>query len=411
MNMNRCLKFPHYDNVEKKHENSYYHLIKNSSEKFKSEIHDIYFGKFFRYEFEQKNKFYGNAMGVESSNEQIENLFKIQNEFNIPISLTMNSLETPHELLDNSSVINQFLEFIGEFYNKGLRNCIIASNHLMKSGLLHKNFPDMRWESTVNQKCPDAQSVLDLLFNGYDTIMLDRRLNRDIKELKRVKKAVDYYNEKYKPLKKAKTCLLVYESCVYNCPFKKEHDSVGEHISANYFKGLSKLTCDNWRKSEFGKLPRNGIDIVASTKDVWNEFFKYTDIFKFSGRFTKFNFEPEDAKNMSACYLYFEHKNFHKLDFHQTLSIDTIHAKSYSEIVENNLTPVHAWKHGWIDNRFVTKDFHSYRHIMESTPNIWKTKNGKRLEKILKNCKSQCWDCHECEKTFETELFDSALQI
>ena len=34
-----------------------------------------------------------------------------------------------------------------------------------------------------------------------------------------------------------------------------------------------------------------------------------------------------------------------------------------------------------------------------------------KLEKLLKNCRNQCWDCHECERTFGFQDVDSALQL
>ena len=39
------------------------------------------------------------------------------------------------------------------------------------------------------------------------------------------------------------------------------------------------------------------------------------------------------------------------------------------------------------------------------------TSGGTRLEKLLTSCKNQCWDCHECERTFGMEDIDSALQL
>lgn len=404
------ISFPHYDNLNESHDASFYHLFKNSTQSFKEDIHDIYFGKVFHYEFNGISKKYGNAMGVEASDIQIDYLFKIQEEYGIPISLTLNSLETPHELLYSEDLIKQFISFIGSLYERGLRSCILASNHLIKSKILHKNFPEIRWKSTVNQRCLDAQSVIDLCFNGYDTIMLDRRLNRDIKELRKIKKAVDYYNEKYKPDKKVLTCLLVSESCVYNCPFKKEHDSIGEYISTDYFKSLSKLTCDNWRYSDFGMLPRNGIDIITSTKESWNEYANLVDIFKFSGRLTKLPFNTKDTEHMKLSWILNDNK-IDRLNQKKFLVNEIMSVNSFSEVIDNNLIPIHGWVHGWTDNRIVDTDVIKIKNKLEHYDSIWKTDKGMRLEKILKTCKSQCWDCHECEKAFETEYYDSSLQL
>ena len=407
--MYRKIKFPHFD--AEKYDDVFYNMFKNTSDDFKSEIHDIYFGKFFRYNYEGKEKRYGNAMGVEASDAQIDNLFKIHDEYNIPLCLTLNSLETPHELLDDKSLLDQLIDFIGSFYKRGLRHCILASNHIIRSKILHKEFPDMYWENTVNQKIMDAQTALDYIFNGYNILMLDRSLNRNLKELKRIKKAVDYYNKKYKPDKKVTTCLLVSETCINNCPFKKEHDSVGEYIGADYFKGLSNLSCDNWRFTDFGLIPRNGVDIVASTKETWQQFSKLTDCFKFSGRFTEYNYEASSSAFFKMVWLYVEHHNINKVNSnsYRPKPEELIYSNTFSEIIENNLSPIHTWIHGHV---FIDlNDYKSKMNIIENTISIWKTEKGKRLEKILMNCRSQCWDCHECEIAFNTRKFDSGLQI
>ena len=41
--------------------------------------------------------------------------------------------------------------------------------------------------------------------------------------------------------------------------------------------------------------------------------------------------------------------------------------------------------------------------------NIWLSEKGKRLNRILLNCKSQCYDCHECERTFGIPDYDSSI--
>lgn len=408
--MKNYISFPHFDSLGTSHPNTYYNLVKNAHQNFKDELHDVYFGKFFTYTWRRQQRRYGNAMGVEATDEQIENLFRLKQEFGIEPSLTLNSLETPHELLDDQNVLNQLIDFIGQLYNKGLRSCIFASNHLIRSNIFHKNFPEMRWKTTVNQKCIDAQSVIDMLFNGYDTIMLDRRLNRDIKELRRIKKAVDHYNNTYKPAKKALTCLLITESCIYNCPFKKEHDSVGEYISANYFSSLSKMTCDNWRGAPYNVLPRTGIDLVAVDSETFNEFYQLVDIFKYSGRFTQLpELSEADKQNIKLAWIFEKNKDKYNQQLYEPHK--TIYANSLTEIVENNLRPINQWTYGWINTNVVKDDYTKHLNVLSDVDSIWLTEKGLRLQKILKTCKAQCWNCHECEKTFGVDSYDSGLQL
>ena len=69
---------------------------------------------------------------------------------------------------------------------------------------------------------------------------------------------------------------------------------------------------------------------------------------------------------------------------------------------------MHNWIPGWIDTRHTKED---WRKTYRPDTGIWSTEPGQRLEKLLLNCRSQCWDCHECERTFGIQDLDSALQI
>lgn len=395
----------HYDRFRDDFTPAYYQMFKNAEPAFIDNIHDIYFGKYFYYVYDGVEKRCGNAMGVEASDEQVDYLFKIQEEFGVEISLTFNTVEVPHEVIFDYNIRQQFVEWIGAYYDRGLRSCTISSEHIMRTGELQERCPDMRWKSTVNQLVSDAQQFIDYAYLGYNTILLDRSLNRDIKELKRIRKAQNYLNSK-NPKKKVLTSLLVAESCIYNCPFKKEHDAVGEIISTDYFRGPADLTCNGWRGSAaFKKLPRSGIDLVASDKTTLKQFLDLVDIFKFSGRLTQPMFDPSVVPHMKAVWFYDDGERFS-----QNISKigETVYADDYTDIVENNLMPIHSWIPGWIDTRVTQEDF---KKTYPGYQGIWTTEAGKKLEKLLTSCRNQCWDCHECEHTFGTEEIDSALQL
>tara|TARA_R110000823_G_scaffold96211_1_gene209549 strand:+ start:1 stop:840 length:840 start_codon:yes stop_codon:yes gene_type:complete len=275
----------------------------------------------------------------------------------------------------------------------------------MRTGELQNRCPDMRWKSTVNQICADAQQFIDFAYLGYNTILLDRSLNRNIKELRQIKRAQDYLNEK-NPRKKVLTSLLVAESCVYSCPFKREHDSVGEVISTDYFKGPANLTCNGWRGSEqFIKLPRSGINLVASSSDSYNKWLDLVDVLKVSGRLSTPMFDHSLIEHMKAVWFYSGNP---KTKQTITFKGETIYADNFQDILDNNLEPIHDWIPGWIDTRHTKDDF---RSTYKKYSGIWSTDGGKRLEKLLTSCKNQCWDCHECERTFGMEDIDSALQL
>lgn len=405
MNFNNRFSIGHYDRFHGEYASTFYTIMKNADPKFLANIHDVYFGKYFYYEYNGQKKRCGNPMGVEASDEQIDYLFKLQEETGVEISLTFNTVEVPHEVAFDPVITEQFVEWIGGYYDRGLRSCTMSSEHILRTGLLQQRCPDMRWKSTVNQIVSDAQQFIDYAYLGYNSINLDRSLNRNLRELKRIKRAQDYLNS-LNPTKPLKTILLVAEACIYNCPFKKEHDSVGEVVGMEYFRGPADLSCNGWRQQQqFAELPRSGINIVAGQSETFTEFGDLVDVFKYSGRLTSAMFRAEDMQHMKAVWYYNDDSKFK-----QSISLagQTIYADDFQEIVDNNLGPIHNWIPGWIDTRY-TKD--DWRKTWRGYNGIWSTDSGKRLEKILRTCRNQCWDCHECERTFGFQDIDSALQL
>lgn len=394
----------HFDRFHGDHEEFFYTIMKNSSQSYLDNIHDVYFGKYFYYTYKGEQKKCGNAMGVEATDKHVDYLFKLQEETGVEISLTFNTVEVPHEVVFDHEIRAQFVEWIGSYYDRGLRSCTISSEHIMRTGELQARCPDMRWKSTVNQICADAQQLIDYAYLGYNTILLDRSLNRNIKELKRVKAAQDYLNSK-NPKKKLLTSLLIAESCIYRCPFKKEHDSVGEHISTDYFRGPADLSCNGWRGlPEFAQLPRSGIDLVANS-EMFEKFSGLVDIFKYSGRLTVPMVDPKDAHHFKAAWFYKGDSRFKQAI---KWANETVYADDFNDIIEHKLDPVHDWVPGFIDTRNVKNDFNT---TWKGYNGIWSTEEGKRLEKLLASCRNQCWDCHECERTFGFQDVDSALQL
>jgi hypothetical protein len=86
INLSKRFSEAHFDDWEDP--SLFCEMLKNSSKQFRDEINDIYFGKVFRYNYEEQEAYdkkqklhevsYGNVMGVEASDEQVNNLFNIQ---------------------------------------------------------------------------------------------------------------------------------------------------------------------------------------------------------------------------------------------------------------------------------------------------------------------------------------------
>ncbi len=407
MDLSKRISIAHYDNWPEP--SLYYDAIKNAAPEFRDEIYDIYFGKTFRYKYREQEIYdsyakphevvYGNVMGVEASDAQIENLFKIQQEFGIEISLTINQLNIPVEMFysKNDRVAGAFIDWLGEFYRRGLRSCTLANNHLMRTGLLQKKFPEMKWKNTVNQQVSNAQQVLDYLYLGYNVVQLDRSLNRNIEELKRVKEAVEAYKVKF-PEKYVKTSLLVWEDCLPSCPFKREHDDLQVYLrKINYWDSqLGTLTCNRWTDKHGGSiLPRFGANCYWTGVETYKEYADLVDIFKYSGRLS--NVHPQGSGQIQFGWQSMEKANI------------GFFADSFSEIINNKIEPLYLWVFGAKAVSGVRPSFQDIQQVLSQ--DVGMTAAARKLEHTLRNCKNQCYRCHLCERTFGMPDLDSAVEL
>tara|TARA_R110002051_G_scaffold57366_2_gene106208 strand:+ start:97 stop:1314 length:1218 start_codon:yes stop_codon:yes gene_type:complete len=394
---NGKFSIPHYDST--KNDDWYFRAFENSSEQYKKEVYDIYFGS----SFNHGDLVYGNTMGVDASKGQYRNLLKIQDKYAIPISLTLNEMNRPIELI-RPELIKDFVSYIKKYYDDGVRSCTISHTHLMRTGALQSAFPDMDWKNTVNHGIKSTQEFIDYVVLGYTTIQLDRNFNRNRGELKRVKKEADRLG--------VKTCLLIKEDCMPECPFKTEHDcwQSGPELrnsGMSYWEAIS-FTCNKWRtlsvdmgtqeeKDSYVINPRTGTDIICNSSEDWKEFSDLVDIFKKSGRLIS---SPEWAKERFEYYF--------QTKFPETriFSVD-----SFKEVYENNLAPMHMW----FSFAYVNKDFPTITKMSEIKSGVanhfWNKKDAKELSKILKNCKNQCYKCHKCDEVFGTGEIESCLDV
>tara|TARA_B100001750_G_scaffold183552_1_gene152308 strand:- start:1680 stop:2921 length:1242 start_codon:yes stop_codon:yes gene_type:complete len=401
MNFKKRFSIAHPEKDMENFPNHYYLILKNTPQSILDEIEDIYFGKNFYYTYRRQRKLLGNAMGQESTDEHIDNLLKIQEELGVEVSLTINQTVWPDELILDQTLQDEFVEWVGGYYDKGLKSCTISSKHLMRTMKLQNRCPKMKWKNTVNHIISDGQQVADTIGIGYDTILLDRSLNRNIKELRRINKLVQ---RQPRPIR---TSLLVSEGCLYRCPFKLEHDMASTVIGSNYWGGdnaLSSLSCNNWKSDIMDQLPRNGIDMVTTDKEMLDQYLDKkvggVDILKTSGRFDGrlYNrFTEDEIKNQNVKLM----RRF-----------DTLIASSFNDVYETNAIPFDQWLilTPMKEEANLTKESYQKYYDEHLQDEIWLSEKGKRLNRILLNCRSQCYDCHECERTFGVPDYDSSIK-
>lgn len=343
---------------------TFYKVFSNSSDEFKSEIKDIYFGYPFEYEHDGVKKVFGNIKNANASQEQIKYLLKIQKEFGVPASLTMNEMNIPRELLVPGQPKLEFIKFVKSFYDAGIRVCTMSNTQLMSENILQKLMPDMRWKTTINHHIDSAQLVVDYVKLGYDTIILDRNLHRNMKELKQIRKAVDRLNKTR--AKKVELSLLVDENCMDKCPFKDIHDA---HFPSEKYitEGMSVTTCSKWRFLE--DMPRKGMDAFWFTPSDFLEVKELVDDFKYTGRFSKIS-------------------SFDKF----TWNLRGVKYNSFQELLNSNEKRIEK-----------ASLFRNIPHQVKPEMEV--------LNKLLKNCRNQCWNCHKCEDTYGIEHFDSLIEL
>ena len=413
MNLRGRFSLAHPDATE---QNTYFHdALRNAAPEFRSELNDIFFGKVFRYRHRGREIVYGNVMGVEASDAQVDDLFRIQDELGIEISLTINQLSVPPELFlaDSSRVLDAFLAWLKTFYDRGLRSCTMSNAHIMACGALQAMFPKMKWKNTVNQQVANAQQVLDWLALGYHVIQLDRSLNRNVPELKRIRSAVDQYRQAH-PDRDVKTCMLVYEWCLPYCPYKREHDDAQfllarKGADKKPFSVFRTASCSNWRSSEYRQLPRAANDAYWAQTATFAEYARLVDVFKFSGRLVNhtemLRAQSATPTQLTACWGMRRDRwcepdrRFDRVPF----------AASFQEIITNKLEPLFWWEPLLLQQAPDTELPRNW----DATPHdaTWASRAGRRLERKLMHCANQCYSCHLCERTFGFPPVDSLMAL
>ena len=355
----------------------FYLALSRADGKFLDEIDDIYFGALFSYSDDSINIRYGNTMEVYASDEQIDYLFNIQELTGIPISLTMNQMSHPSELINNRNVLRAFVSFIGSFYKRGLRVCTISNVHLMTSGVLQQSFPEMKWKNTVNHKVSTAQECIEYNESGYNYVQIDRSLARNWKELPHIS---DVAKERG-----IKTYMLASEGCLPDCPFKSEHDAMNTSFTEEigYFETTSSLSCDKWRNGMYSDTPRTGINLlVKGAKDI-DYIFSYIDVLKFSGRYSSYGDNATFGIETEG-------------------DIENVHFSSLEAMAADKDSIIYSFSMGDISGSTGENSF--ARKVIISKEKV-------ALIDVLKNCNSQCYRCHKCEDAFGIPHVDSLINI
>jgi hypothetical protein len=138
-------------------------------------------------------------------------------------------------------------------------------------------------------------------------------------------------------------------------------------------------------------MPRFGTNCYWCRPESFGEYAELVDVFKYSGRLRTLDIDPNDTPQAG----WVSEKRFF--------------AGSFSEIINHHLEPIHLWQFGiGAPNRLETRADVIKEHMGQ---NAWMSEEGQRLEKRLKNCKNQCYQCHLCERANHCRDIDSTLEL
>lgn len=411
----RRFSFGHAD--DNSDNTNYANVIMRSDPEFQDEVSDIYFGRAFNYVYNGVQRTWGNVMGRIASDVQVRALLDMQEKTGIYASLTFNEMQFYPEIVGDRVIRNAFVQYVKSFYDAGIRMCTISDIHLMSTGVLQEAMPDMHWKNTVNHIVRTPQEVVDYARLGFQTILVDRSLNRDLEELKRVKKVADQLG--------VKVSLLTRESCMPSCPFKREHDLAQPYLqngfnpTANpdlktYWGVFGDLSCNRWRNKNMEQIddtsvadhnalmPRVGTDIVALDKATLDEYLDNTHIFKHSGRLL-------GQHDLGEAKMYWIDTSRQQAFSRELRKEGDVLARSFQELYDRDAAPFHMWSLYMQEGDIGEQNWAARAELNKDS--VWMSKKAKALAHTLKNCRNQCYDCHACERVFGYKDFDSLLDV
>lgn len=203
------------------------------------------------------------------SKKYIRKLRDFYNERGIKVTFTFTN-----SLLRKEQLEDEYCNTILEIFNNGMNEVLVASAILEE--YIRQKYPGYK----VNKSITIADGKLDYDISKYNLVVIDKKLNRDFKYLKKIEQ-------------KQKIEILCDETCFNDCPYTKKHYEeisalqLGEQATHELFGKCRFL--NRVHESEFiAYRNKNSNYYISPDKiEVYNNLgFEY---FKLSGR-EKFNF-------------------------------------------------------------------------------------------------------------------------
>ena len=274
----------------------------------------------------------------------------IHQQTGIPLSATFNNLYVRPDL----EHLDLFVKNFRQIYDVGVKIVTIPHTSWVATGILQKEFPDLKIKNTILRNVSRANEIVSLAEAGFHYINLDRDLMRDRDTLLKIKKAKEFCASIGKPVELS---ILTNEGCWGGCSMMDEHyhfNSTRSKDNPQYFMDpISTNSCAKW------DIEDNSHALKAANlppwKSDWNEFLDLgIDVFKMHGR--------ENAMKL-----------------------------------KESMDIVAAWGNDSVEVMF--SDFNKYMDdlsVKERPIDVWREK--------IKTCGFDCWDCNYCETVVNTHL-------
>ena len=267
----------------------------------------------------------------------------------IPLSATFNNIYIRPDLEN----LDLFVKNFGQLYDQGIKIATIPHTSWVSTGILQKEFPELKIKNTILRNVTRANEVVALAKPGFHYINLDRDLMRDKEALKKIKKAKEYCAEIGKPVELS---ILTNEGCWGGCSMMDEHyhfNNTRTEMTPQYFNDpISTHSCSLWDIEDNSHALKSAN--LPPWREDWEEFLDLgIDVFKMHGR--------ENAMKLME-----------------------------------SMQMIEAWAS---ENELVTGEFKEYMEdlaVPDSPIALWREK--------IKTCGFDCWDCNYCENVVNAHL-------
>jgi len=274
----------------------------------------------------------------------------IAEDSGLPLSATFNNIYIRPDM----EHLDLFVKNFAQLYAQGIKIATIPHTSWVTTGILQKEFPELKIKNTILRNVSKANEVVALAEAGFHYINLDRDVMRDREALKKIKKAKEFCASIGKPVELS---LLANEGCWGGCPLMDEHYHFNNTRTAQnpqYFNDpISTHSCSRWDVDDNSHALK--VANLPPWREDWQEMLDLgIDVFKMHGR--------ENAMKLNESM----------------------------QIIE-------AWaadKHP-----IITAEFAEYMedlHIPDSPIALWREK--------IKTCGFDCWDCNYCENVVNAHL-------